>query len=282
MSSIRTFIKNHSLAVYFILSFAWSWGCWSKLVLFASPDALAKGPDADFLVLALTGGIGPSLAGFLVTWLGDGRDGLKALFTRFTLRNVRLGWIILCILLVPFLSLAVLAANAAFGLPSNLGDIASRLPLALAWPLFSSLGEEFGWRGFALSRMKNTRSMLQSALLLGLIWGLWHLPADFIGLRSQGWWFIPNFILTGPILLTAMNVIMSWVYQQNKENVLLMVIIHYTITCSAILFTPLTATPFDSLLYNLISCGVYWVAAGLLILREREWMKKKAMALKSQ
>ena len=77
--------------------------------------------------------------------------------------------------------------------------------------------------------------LLRAALLIGLAWGFWHLPADWIGLKSQGAWFWPQFILQGPVLLTAHSIIMTWTWAKSGGRTIVAILYHFGITSSAIL-----------------------------------------------
>src|SRR3546814_20952371 len=48
-----------------------------------------------------------------------------------------------------------------------------------------ALGEELGWRGFALPRLLELMDARRASLLLGLVWAVWHLPAFFLSTLSQ-------------------------------------------------------------------------------------------------
>jgi membrane protease YdiL (CAAX protease family) len=84
------------------------------------------------------------------------------------------------------------------------------------------LGEEFGWRGFALPCLLRMRPPLAAALLLGVVWGFWHLPAFFIPTLSQSRLWFPVFLLNS----MALSVLMTWLYRRTSGDLLLMVLVH--------------------------------------------------------
>lgn len=264
MKNLQLFVKTHTLIVYFLLAFAWSWGCWLPLVITTPPGGMQAGISPTFLVLALLGGFGPSLAGFAVAALVDGKAGAGALWRQAARWQMAPGWYIVSLFLVPAVSILALALQSLlFQRPVELGDVGSRLALGLIWPVFSSLGEEFGWRGLALPGLQKKRAPLFAALLLGLVWGLWHLPTDFIGMRHYGVLFIPYFILAGPLNLMVQSILMSWIY--NRTGSLLPAILyHYSITASAILLPALQLAPQENiggmgisvLLFSLLAAGI--------------------------
>ncbi len=145
---------------------------------------------------------------------------------------------IVAMILVPALTIASLGLGKILGLPSDLGNIASRLAIGLVWPLMASLGEEFGWRGLLLPLWSRDGSFWKPAIGVGLLWGLWHLPSDWIGLKRMGWWFVPQYLLVGLLNLTLLSVIMAAIQRRGRHDVRLAILFHYSITASAILLSP--------------------------------------------
>jgi len=54
------------------------------------------------------------------------------------------------------------------------------LTVDMAGPLISALGEEIGWRGFLVPELIKMTSFTQTALISGIIWAIWHMPAIFL------------------------------------------------------------------------------------------------------
>ena len=134
--------------------------------------------------------------------------------------------------------------------------------MGFVWPVFSSIGEEFGWRGYALPAMQKRFGILPASLLLGLIWGMWHLPSDYMAYSSYGWLFIPVFLLLGPVNLTAHSVIMTFIYYRTKGSVLAMILYHYTITMTGILAPSFSFSGMaDDITKTAVSVAVICVAA---------------------
>ena len=111
-----------------------------------------------------------------------------------------------------------------------------------------------------LPRLQTRFKALTATLIIGFVWGMWHLPADFIGLRSYGLLFIPYFLLAGPLLLTAHAVIMTWIYNSTR-NMAFIVLYHFTITSSAILLPTLSLDPAANIMNAAISVVLFWILA---------------------
>jgi membrane protease YdiL (CAAX protease family) len=194
----------------------------------------------------------PSIAAVTVTGYTGGVAGLKDLFGRLLLWRAGLRWYAIVLLGVPALLLisaalsAWLAGNSRILLPDHwqLAIVPFLMSLAID-P--GPLGEELGWRGFALPRLLDgRRSALTAAVLLGVVWGTWHLPAFFFsGLPQSGFSF--GAFLLGNI---ALSVLMTWVFQNTGGSVLFAILIHWLVNTR---FVP--RGTFD------MFCGVCAVAA---------------------
>jgi len=88
--------------------------------------------------------------------------------------------------------------------------------------LVVAVGEEVGWRGWMLPKLQEKFSPLSSSIILGLVWGLWHLPLFFNGFYSQGPESIIGYLILGPIYA----VIYTWLYIKTDGNLLLIIVLH--------------------------------------------------------
>ena len=225
---MRDFIKRHQAACFIALAFGWAWAWWLPVAGTDMSDLAKVSPV--FFICAMTGGFGPTIAGLVVRFCLPKGERNKLL------RKPHPGLFLLALAVVPLATLASLAINRWLGLPSDPSDIVSRLAIGLVWPLMASLGEEFGWRGLLLPLWSRKGSFWKPALAIGLIWGLWHLPSDWIGLRHLGWYFIPQYLLVGLVNLTLLSVIMTAIVKRGNGDIRLAILFHYSITSSAILF----------------------------------------------
>jgi membrane protease YdiL (CAAX protease family) len=242
MALIQT-LKRHALLTYFVLVFVLTWAFWIPLALIHpfSP------------VLLLLGNIMPSLVGIGLTALFSGKSGLGELFRRLGRVRVPLIWYAVVRLLVPVLQLV------AIGIPTLLG----LATIAFAFPVvgvldsfYAGLGEELGWRGFALPRMQARQQALPASLLLGFLWGLWHLPYNIaLGVPLAS-------IFIGAVLGTpALAVLFTWVYNNTKGSLFLMVLFHVVIDIVG--YTILASNGIGSVLYLILQ----WVAVTIVVVR---------------
>jgi len=159
-------IARHDLLLYFILAYVLSWAIWPLVIL---------NPESSPLVP-----FGPLIAAVIVALLAGGLRELRALLGQLLRWRVRPIWYVVA-LLGPFVLAAVTAAlTVATGAPAPSPEAyADWLGIAVALLstiIIVGLFEEVGWRGFALPRLQQRLDALWAALVLGVIWALWHLP----------------------------------------------------------------------------------------------------------
>lgn len=248
--------RNDQVFTFLALAFAWAWGWWGYW-LWAMPAGGLQ-LSLTFLLMAMIGGAAPSLAALVLAW----RDGtLKSLV--HPLLDWRIGWrnFGLCVGLVPVVTII---ASAAVGLVIQMQPPEPALAVAaLAWPLIAALGEELGWRGWLLPRLSGRMGLLPASILLGLLWGLWHLPADFIGLKHYGGWFWLAFLINGPVVLTAHSVIAACIWQRSssRRSLFAAVLYHASVTASAILAPVSDLEAPGALIPATLTAGLLWTIA---------------------
>jgi membrane protease YdiL (CAAX protease family) len=221
--------RRRALYAYFGLTFLITWGL--QLLLIASENGwggLALPPQAHYLAA-----YGPMLASILITAAFFGGSGLRELWGR--IMRWRVGWVWVAIaLLSPAALFAVgVVVTVLLGQPAPdlalLGHVNYMPPLGLLgawlfWFVTYGMGEEIGWRGFALPRLQHGRSAAWATLVLGLIWALWHLPAFFYldTYQAMGLWMYPFLAFT----IVCGNVVYTWIYNSSGGSVLMAIVFH--------------------------------------------------------
>ena len=117
----------------------------------------------------------------------------------------------------------MVALNALLGRPAlSLGMPLVGAAIFLAFSIFpgSALGEEIGWRGYALPRQQAGRSALSASLILAPIWALWHLPLWLTGAPGRTPLLYAAFVVSA----FALSVLLTWVYNSTGGSLLLVVL----------------------------------------------------------
>ncbi|WP_375425793.1 lysostaphin resistance A-like protein [uncultured Friedmanniella sp.] len=226
--------RRHDLSWFFGLTFGLTWGV-AALVLLARPQVEAVtgefGTSSPLYYLAV---YAPSLSAVVLTAVRTGRSGLEELASRLLRRRVSPGWYALVLLAWPFADLLArlleeivterplgpLLLSGIPPTPLHSWYLAPAMLLATLLLDAGPLGEELGWRGYALPRLVRGRlGRLGSAAVLGLVWGAWHLPAFLISGTFQHdermgvLWLILGTVLS--------SLIMTWLYLRTGGNILL-------------------------------------------------------------
>jgi membrane protease YdiL (CAAX protease family) len=187
---------------------------------------LAFRGSATLTVALLIGSWLPNLVGLLVTAVAEGRPGVRRLLARFGIWRVRVKWYAAALLLpattvLLATGLHVLAGNPApTAIPAN-----ALLPAALFNLILGPLGEELGWRGTLLPRLRTRQGVLTAGLLVGLIWGPFHLPAWLIPDSPQAEVPVLAFLLSA----VAFSVFLSWLFDRTGGSLLLTCLAHWAI-----------------------------------------------------
>ncbi|HSN23841.1 MAG TPA: CPBP family intramembrane glutamic endopeptidase, partial [Methylomicrobium sp.] len=127
--------------------------------------------------------------------------------------------------------------------------------------IIGPLSEEIGWRGYALERLQTRWNALTSSLMVGLAWGLWHLPLFFMVGTSQHELGIPFIgFLVG---MMANSILYTWLYNNTKQSLWSAILLHWLYTYAAqVVSSGVTRSP----LYNWLECLPYVVMAFVVVL----------------
>jgi membrane protease YdiL (CAAX protease family) len=230
--------RRHRLISYFALAYAISWPLWLL-------SRLAGGTVGT--VLLVIGAFGPPLAAAITIRLSGGSlsEWLRAIIRwRVPVRfyGYALG--------LPVLIMAVMnVVLAALGQEPEISLLVGRIPAYAQTLLITAVifggQEEPGWRGFALPRLEERHAPLVATLILGLGWGVWH---------------IPLYGLAGFVVPLVLAFFYSWLYNRT-QSVLLCILLHASFTAAQdhlLLFV-------DSPIVDIVLLGSYVVGAAVLI-----------------
>lgn len=188
------------LVLFFVLAYALAWGAFGLIGLIArqsgvdSAQALmALGDSFQFegvnlsvspwVVYGLTrlADFAFSISGVIMIAATAGRGGLRELWGRLTRWRIGWQWYALGLLPLVLYAVATVAAGALGSADLSWPAIRAALFSLQAGFLTSlflrgAFGEELGLRGFALPRMQQTMTPFRASLIIGVLWGAWHLP----------------------------------------------------------------------------------------------------------
>jgi uncharacterized protein len=272
MTTLKTFIKKHSVLIYLLLTFIISWGG-ALLAIGGFSGLPATTEEANKLLpfIILVTLAGPSVAGILLTSLVYGRPGLRELLAHFR-RRVGGRWYIVALLTAPVVVTVILLALSLLSvkfLPSIIttGDKTSLLLTGITYGLAAGLFEELGWTGFAVPKLRRRYSVLTTGLLVGLAWGMWHFfvaiwgSGDSSGAFSLAL-FLP-WISWNLAVLPVFRVLMVWVYERT-DSLLIGMLMHASLTASLPLILMPAVTGVDLFTFYLILAVALWVVVAVI------------------
>jgi len=211
---MKSFINRYQFALFLILTFVFSWFPWYAGI---APEVMA---------------MGPSIAAFIVVLIIGGWRGFVDLLRPFGRWRASIFIWLLAIFGPGVLYLIGLGVHLLFGGEAPpfimIREEHNLLPLYLVMvvlmPWNGPVGEEFGWRGYALPRLQSKYGPLIASLVIGTIWGIWHLPTFFapqgvVGAMAAAVGMI--FILPYTLGTIANSIFMTWVYNKSKASALI-------------------------------------------------------------
>ncbi len=265
-------LVRHAVPIYFGFVFLISWG---GGFLILGPDGYPpSASEFEHLgaLLYVPMMAGPCVAGVLMTGLVAGRPGLYELFARLTRWRVGARWY--AVALLP--ALAMVSAALLLSLVSpvfrpaflDAGDQAARLLAALGPALLVGVFEEIGWTGFAVPRLRVRRSIFVTGLLVGFMWGAWHLPLFQEADSFSG--ALPLTVLLARLFswLPAFRILLVWAHHRTQSLPVVM-LMHASVSFVAITLAPEGLTGGPLLVSLLALATVMWLAAVLVGAEDR-------------
>lgn len=239
---MKTSTKQIHPGTFFLLTFLLSWIIWIPLDLSHFGIGPLSIPEGISNIVRLLGVLMPATVALILTGWSSGREGLQSLLNRLTIWRVGGKWWAAATLIQPaLLLLAALAYNLIVSKPPlspvPIGSMAA-LFVTCIFLLIAALGEEIGWRGVALPTLQGRYSALASSVILGLLWGAWHIP----------FWLLMDTIdqfgsmyLALNFLLLPLTFFITWIFNHTRSSLLMPVILHLTFNIVNTVLLPVTS-----------------------------------------
>lgn len=249
-----------TLVPFLIITFGISWGVIALYIFLPDQMVTIFGELTGEHPLFYLATYGPAIAALVIVLVKTRFSGLRRFLRRLFLWRAPAVWYAFLILGIPalfYIGAAVKGLPMAEMFPvSSLGAYIGALALfAIKGPV-----EEIGWRGFALPLLQRKMSPLWAGLIIGIIWGFWHLPAFLLSGTPQSTWSFTEFFI-GTI---ALSIIATALFNASRGSILLPALFHLQV------INPLwpDAQPYDT---------IPFVAAAILVV----WLNRETMLKKS-
>lgn len=239
-----------ALIPYLIITFGLAWGLFALLILYQDQVVAIFGPISATNPLFILSVYSPAIAAVAVVLWTTGLQGLKGYLSRLFLWRASLYWYAVLILGIPLIYYAGSAAKGnLFEVPVPFTNISDALA-AMGFMLVLGPVEEFGWRGLALPLLQRHMAPIWAGLILGIIWGVWHLPAFFLsGTPQSAWGFTPFFV--GSV---AVSLLLTPFFNNARGSILAAFLFHFQLN------NPLwpDAQPYDTIFFVLAALVAIW------------------------
>ena len=248
-----------SLGPFFGLAFGLTWGIAALLILFADQLEAVFGELSSTNPLFILAVYSPGFAGVFLVWRHYGFRGLGRYLRRLTMWRMPLPWWVFLVVGIPVLFYAGAAVTGTITDPFPFSPWYEVLP-ALLVTLFLGPVEELGWRGVALPLLQRRFAPLWAGLILGAIWGLWHVPAFLLsGTPQEAWSFAPYFIA-----VVAISVILTPMFNAARGSLLVAALFHFQMN------NPIwpDAQPWDTLVFAIAAVIVVASSRRTMLARE--------------
>jgi uncharacterized protein len=265
--------RQHPLVLFFVLAYAISWAVW-----FTGAALGRSGSLENFWVFLFVGSFGPALAGVTLSGLRGGMPEVRHFLLRIVQARVRwpvyvATWFVLPAIIC--LGLFVLGFNFKTGAILNVASLIIAMPINGFLTAFFSpgpLGEEPGWRGFALPQMTQW-STWQTDALLGVLWAFWHVPVAilipawrevFPGMGIE----LPAWLILYPISVIALTVMLSRLWNWSGGSVFVCILFHGVINTTFQIVDKVN-TPYSALVTFVMLDLLLWIAALIFVALNR-------------
>ena len=253
--------EDRSPWLFFLLTYAFSWPLWMPAVLDGVRVTLPVDLTPYTTLVVVAGAFAPLIAAIVLVWRSSGRKGVRSFLVR--LLDLRLKPVHLA---------------AAFAVPNLIHAIAHYLALAIGWDVAQTLippdlpvspivlvvpyfvlmlvvgggQEEFGWRGYAQAPLQERIGVIPASLVIGLVWGVWHLPLWFMAGDLHGSYSFVAFLL----MTTSISVVYAWLYNASGKKLIPVLFFHAMSN---------TAAPFLPFLHGVTGQPerAYWIYAAV-------------------
>lgn len=255
---------RHPAIAYFVLTYVISW---TAALAVISPHLLRHQSltrlDGILMFPAML--LGPPIASAALTRMLEGRTGLRNLYARMRHIAVAPQWW-LTLLIPPALVLGILLCLRSFASPIFKPGFFIN---GIGFGLLAGFVEEIGWTGFAYPNMARRGHPFRSAVVLGLLWGLWHLPViDFLGTASPHGSAWPQFAAAFVIAMTGLRILIAWLYLGTR-SIPMAQLMHAASTSSLVIFSPAGVTAGQEAFWYALYAAALWSVAFVVYLSYR-------------
>jgi len=259
-------VTKDPVRAFLALTFAISWAIWFAMIAGSVSIATTTGLISNIVATA-----GPSIAAVIIALVIGGSE-IRRLLHGFSPRLVSpRSALVALVLPLGMVGIAIAASVALLGSPPPAITLlaASGLVVEFVRVLFlgGPLEEELGWRGFLLPRLQAKRAAFDASVLLGVIWGLWHVPLYFVLGTGQhataAGAGAAAAIMAFVVWTIALSILFTWLFNQTRGSLIVVILFHASVNLAAFVPAALASAGAATFLYPLAT----WIVALIVAAR---------------
>ena len=249
-----------SLIPFLIITFGLAWGIIALYIFLPAQMAGMFGEISGQHPLFYLATYAPAIAALAIVLFKNRWGGMRRFLSRLLLWRASAAWYAFLLIGIPLLFYAgAVWKGLSF---AELIPVSSVGAYLVALALFAVKGpvEEIGWRGLALPLLQRKMAPLWAGLLLGIIWGVWHLPAFFLSGTPQSAWSFTDFFV-GTV---ALSLIATALFNASRGSILLPALFHLQV------INPLwpDAQPYDTIPFVVAAIVIVWLNRESMLRRD--------------
>lgn len=281
MNDARSWIGRHPVVCYYLGAFAISWG--GTLIAIGGPCHLLQGEATARVgaVVIMTTVLGPAASAVAMTAALGGKAGLRDLAARLLRWRVDARWYAAAVLTAPFsvtAALLGLSLHSPDFLPAYLtarepavpGAFEVTGPSILVAAAAAGVFEELGWTGFVAPRLTAQFGAIVAGLVMGLLWGLWHLVSNLWG-SADAAGTLPLAVYMAALLFTFLppyRVLMVQIYVRTQSGFIAM-LMHASLVTFWLVSMPQGIHGAPQAIWYVAWGGLLWVSVAVVVILSR-------------
>ncbi len=216
------------LVIFFLIAFILAWALMGLTVVQNYGWIELAIPIEPILII---GSWIPNIAAFLViAFVLKRKGGIKKLFKGWIKFKVPGFWYLVTLSPIVISVLSIFVYKFLYGVApveTIVNDPTGLIALVVMITITGAMGEELGWRGFALPWLQSQMNALSASILLGLLWAIWHAPLWFAGLGFEENPF-PAYAIIG----VAFTILVTWACNNSRGSLVIASLFHLTLNIS--------------------------------------------------
>jgi uncharacterized protein len=226
---------------FFLVTFLITWVTGFLAAYFSYQEGME---GIQFLVM-MPGMFAPLISVLIMIGGRENKELRKDFWSKLSLKRIKLNYLPVILLIMPFALFLATALSVSFGHTSNQFMLSSEFQIisgSTALTLFilfmAPTVEELGWRGYGVDSLRSKMDLFKTSMVFGVLWGLWHLPLFFIKgyYQHELWEMSIVYVINFFVQVFVASILMNWVYYKNNRSITASILFHFLFNLFSVLF----------------------------------------------